>query len=184
MEGILPNVAPMTCPAMKWRGAPRKPRSLEERFLEKVGPSDPVTGCRLWLGAKGANGYGQIGLPRSPGRKGEMVPAHRVALELYLGRPLQDGMDVMHSCDNGLCVEPQHLSEGSRSHNMRDCVLRGRHRHAVLAGARNPQAKLTPDDVLAIRASSLSQKDLAARFGVSRAQVGRIARGERWVGVV
>lgn len=36
------------------------------------------------------------------------------------------GVDIMHSCDNRLCVNPAHLAIGTRSENMKDAYNKGR----------------------------------------------------------
>jgi len=51
------------------------------------------------------------------------------------------------------------------------------------SGELHPNAKLTADDVLVIRRlarQGVTQRDLASRFGVSRANVGYIVRREGW----
>jgi hypothetical protein len=56
----------------------------------------------------------------------------------------------------------------------------------VARGERSPTARLKVSDVLAIRAAAAAgdyHHDIAPRFGVSRAQVGRIVRRERWASV-
>lgn len=49
-----------------------------------------------------------------------------------------------------------------------------------LAGEFNGRAKITRDVVREIRASGLTQKELAEKFGISVSQVGSIRRGESW----
>lgn len=50
-------------------------------------------------------------------------------------------------------------------------------------GESNGQSKVTTDDVIEIRAlskSGISQKELAEKFNLSRANISRIIRRERW----
>ena len=51
------------------------------------------------------------------------------------------GRIMLHSCDNPLCINPDHLSWGTYSENTSQAVARGRHRNA----------KLSLNDVLIIR---------------------------------
>jgi hypothetical protein len=93
---------------------------LEERFWAKV---DKSGDCWLWTGATGGkDGYGKI----QRGRRGMgYLWAHRVAFDLEYGAiPL--GLQVLHRCDNPLCVRPEHLFLGTRSDNMRDAANKGR----------------------------------------------------------
>ena len=38
------------------------------------------------------------------------------------------GIDAMHSCDNRWCINPAHISAGTRSDNVNDAVKKGRWR--------------------------------------------------------
>ena len=67
------------------------------------------------------NGYGQLKSSVHSSRK-----AHRVLLELYLGRSIAEGKVVMHICDNKSCINPRHLKEGTQAENVRD-YLEKRH---------------------------------------------------------
>jgi len=105
------------------------------------------------------------------------VLAHRISYIEHHG-PIPDGLHVLHSCDNPPCINPDHLRVGTNDDNMRDRAERNR--HARLFGERNPRAKLTESDVLAIRLSSLPQKELAARYAVSQSNISVIKRRESW----
>lgn len=83
--------------------------------------------CIEYEGARTTKGYGQYTLP--VGRGKYIMLAHRVAYELAHG-PIPAGLQVMHTCDNPPCVNPEHLRVGTGSDNMRDCVEKGRHREA------------------------------------------------------
>lgn len=87
------------------------------RFMARVKINEQ-SGCWDWQGYV-QNGYGKFWF------KGTMMYAHRAAFEMTLGyRPKKL---VLHSCDNKLCVNPEHLREGDQRENMRECVERGRH---------------------------------------------------------
>ncbi len=92
-------------------------------------------GCIVWKGHVGAYApYGSVGLSFNKQRL--ITSAHRVALALHLGRPIENGMvvDHIHSCTS-LCVTPEHLEEVTPSENSRRAAknqtkiraCRGRH---------------------------------------------------------
>lgn len=81
---------------------------------------DEVTGCWNFIGCKDHKGYGRI---RVNYRHWQ---AHRYSLSLVLGRDIQPGKVVMHTCDNPACVNPSHLKEGTQRENMLDCISKGR----------------------------------------------------------
>jgi hypothetical protein len=91
--------------------------------------------CVEWGGSKDGSGYGQFR------RRGKNFRAHRDAWEQANGRPVPDGMFVLHKCDNRACINPDHLFLGTNKDNMADMVSKGRslHRH----GPKNPNAKLS-----------------------------------------
>ena len=96
-----------------------------ERFWSKVDIRGPDE-CWLWQGARHPDGYGRVG--------GQQ--AHRVALSLDLGRPIREGMCVLHSCDNRPCVNPMHLREGTNAENVQDRVRRNRSARGESHGTR------------------------------------------------
>lgn len=136
---------------------------------------DTNGGCWLWKGAAQPLGYGQIKVD------GRMSLAHRVSWELHRG-PIPEGICVLHRCDIPACVNPDHLFLGTRGDNNQDKYSKGR---AVnLSGENHWKAKLTAAQVKEIheqRAAGAKLSELAQRFGVHFATIGRIARGKAWV---
>lgn len=146
-------------------------------FWDRVDHTD-ANGCWTWTGPRNGNGYGTFG----PGR------AHRVAWELVNG-PIPDGLCVLHRCDNPPCVRPDHLWVGTRSENTQDMLQKGRHgawRHPerVARGERNSGARLTLEQVRAIRAEyatgTTSWTRLALKYGISKRAIGRVVQGTHW----
>lgn len=107
------------------RGRIRPRRSVEDRFWPKVEKS---AGCWLWRAAIDTTGYGVM---NAGGRK---AYAHRVSFELAHG-PIPDGLEVLHSCDVRPCVNPDHLSVGTRTDNMQDAKAKGRESGGPYRGA-------------------------------------------------
>jgi hypothetical protein len=139
----------------------RNRRSLEERFWSKVQRGE---GCWLWTGATvGKDGEKRGVFNRGHGRT--VGRAYRVAWELTNG-PIPDGAWVLHGCDNGLCVRPDHLHLGDVATNAREMVERGR----SARGERHSQTRLTDDTVRAMRArfdAGARILDVALEFGVN-----------------
>lgn len=124
----------------------------------KHGPGwheDPETGCWIWTGARNGDDYGVL-------RVGEKVRYTHVVFWEERNGPLPAGLQIDHLCKVHACCNPDHL----------DAVP---HRENIRRGAKT---KLTPLDVRAIRASSESTIEAAARYGIAPCSVSHI-RGER-----
>lgn len=158
----------------------RRPLTAES-FWARVDQSGGPDACWPWKGKRtpSRGGYGRL-YETGVGRARRELAAHRVALAFALGRPLQEGMEACHHCDNPPCCNPGpgHLYEGTKADNMRDMVERGR----SLAGERHRRRTLTADEVRAIRAQAGTRprKDLAAEFGVSGSAITLILNGTNW----
>lgn len=96
------------------------------------------------------------------------MAAHRVSWMISNGH-IPDGMCVCHKCDVRECVNPDHLFLGSNKDNSIDMARKGR-----------ANAKLTIDDVHAIRADDRMQKVIASHYMISGAQVSRIKTLKKW----
>jgi hypothetical protein len=131
---------------------------LLTRWRSKVDTSAGPDGCWPWKAAVAA-GYGTIRLgPRYLGMRG----AHVVSHELFNG-PVPKGLDVAHSCDNKLCVNPWHLSVQSKSRNTKDAVVRGQIKSGDMCARR-----VWPDaTVRFVQESWLSGAEVSRLFGMS-----------------
>lgn len=146
--------------------------TLLERFDAKfVRGSDAE--CWMWTaGLRG--GYGGIKVGRT------VRLAHRVAYELYIG-PIPEGLCVCHHCDVRTCVNPAHLFLGTNADNVVDRNFKNRQARGEKIG----RAKLTETKVLEIRAAEgLSQRRLAASYGVSLSLISYIRNGKSWAHVL
>lgn len=144
---------------------------IRSRFMKNVSP-EPNSGCWLWTASAGLRGYAQIGLGGAG--RGSRV-AHRVSYELFKG-PITKGMSICHSCDNRLCVNPDHLFEGTTNDNVQDAIAKKRNAF----GSRCGRSVLTDDAVRDIRSSSLGTVALAKKYGVSPAAVSKVKSGKSW----
>lgn len=147
--------------------------SLMQTFWQKVQKSD---GCWLWTGASlPPMGHGTI----RRGKKNYTV--HRLSWEIHRGH-IPDGLQVCHHCDVPKCVNPDHLFLGTQADNNRDRHMKGRTVMPNLKGQDHPSAKLTDDDVRAIRAAhhKIPAPKLAKQFGVSLQNIYQIQWRIRW----
>lgn len=89
------------------------------RFFEKV---EKKRGCWEWKYTRKATD----GPTRAIfGLKGKAIPAARLMWLITKGE-IPWNMWVLHKCDNGNCVNPDHLFLGTASDNVRDSVKKGR----------------------------------------------------------
>lgn len=140
---------------------------------------DPDTGCWNWTGWTNHRGYGRYNYSTDGGVL--HGSAHRLALELALGRPIAPGMNACHRCDNPPCCNGEHLFEGTTSENAIDSYTKDR--HLRMRGELNGHAKLKRSDlpaILAALAAGEFQKDVAKRYGVNQSQISRIKNGKAW----
>ena len=105
---------------------PDKARWTLAGLLARTGAAEPPyealeRPCRLWTGAKDADGYG---FAKHAGRQWR---THRLAYVLAHGPPIPGLLVyVTHRCDRPACVEPSHLALGTPTENSRDACQRGR----------------------------------------------------------
>jgi hypothetical protein len=150
-----------------------------ERLKSKV-EVDPDTGCWVWRASINTNGYGQIRF------RGRPAQAHRVSWILHHGEIPGDSnvygtLHVLHRCDRPLCVNPAHLFIGNQSDNAMDAVEKERWHHiGPRIGERHGRARLTEEDVRAIRTSLLPARELARRYGISPGAVQHILKRRSW----
>ena len=131
---------------------------LREKILERVKVTS--AGCWEWQGAKNDKGYGQVWDKES--RK--VVYCHRTMANA------PKGSVVLHSCDNPICCNPEHLKVGTQAENQADMAAKGRAHRGY---------KLSDESVLEIEASSESGVSLAKRYGVSQQTICDIRKGRR-----
>lgn len=142
------------------------------RFITKI----DIRGrdeCWPWMAVKLPNGYGQFWF------NGRMHNSHRMAL-VFSGIIIPNGFVVMHSCDNRICCNPNHLSPCRQIDNLADMKKKGR----SLRGERHKLAILTESQVREIRSSTLVAPRVAEKFGVSVATIHDIRQGLSWTHIL
>ena len=132
-------------------------------------------GCWRWCGGRDIKDYGIFFF------KGKTQFAHRVALLIYEKvKALTPGLQVRHSCRETSCVNPEHLSEGTRTQNAEDKVRDG----TALRGTRCHFSKLNWQKVYDIRKKAtegIKTKVLAMEYGVSSGTICSIVKKKSWV---
>jgi hypothetical protein len=154
--------------------------STVDRFFARVAP-EPNCGCWLWTGACTGSDKGRYGnLYGVIMHDGHAVAAHRWSYNQFVGQ-IPDGHIIRHKCDVSICVNPDHLTTGTYQQNSRDREDRNRRR--IQKGEDAPWSALTEADVIEIRnlaAVGVTDKELAARFGIAQGSIWHIKMGNRW----
>lgn len=140
---------------------------------------DEKTGC--WLLITKRKRYGNLRLNRT------WVSAHKASYLLFNG-PVEDGLQIRHTCHNVKCVNPEHLTLGTCKQNMEDKVKAGRQPR----GEKHGNAKLTQAQVDEIRRlwslndfgktrpKPYNYSVLGKMFGVSDFVIMRIIKRLNW----
>ncbi len=154
------------------------------RFWRKVNKDGPIPDqsnphykgleqCWEWTAGCFTAGYGMFTLNRTP------FLAHRASWTIHFG-DIPPKLRVLHRCDYVKCIRPEHLWLGTSDDNNKDKGEKGR----APRGVDNPEAKLSEENVLEIRAryaaGGTTLVALAAEFGVTFALIGCIVRRKIW----
>lgn len=125
--------------------------------------------CISWPFKLNVDGYAQCGF------RGQSIRVHRYVCQQVHGSAPK-GHHARHKCHNRACINPRHLHWGTPQENVADSFLAGRMSH----GVNRPEARLTDEAVREIRTSSLSDVELAKKFGVGRNTVFSARTGLSW----
>jgi hypothetical protein len=162
---------------MKFNKIPTPSLYDTARFLSKVefgGRNE----CWNWTSTTDGK-YGKMSVGESE------FKAHRIAFFIFNSRQPNLDLDICHSCDNTLCVNPAHLSEGTRSENLQDMVRKGRRVFNTPKGDRNPCVKLSDATIQEIRdryvPRVVTTRQLAKEYGVARSLIHRIVTNQQRV---
>jgi len=160
-------------------------------YVNVAGPDD----CWEWTGAKTArtnHGYFNIKLNGNY----KSIGAHKVSLMIQNITVPKD-MVVMHTCDNGSCVNPAHLKIGTYKDNTQDMMLKGRAKHFggkdKHKGETHPNSVITEDLARQIKSEIVISTNipgkkyrktnfskLAKKYNVSRELVQLIGDEKTW----
>ncbi len=155
-----------TMAAPSWVG-----KSVAERFWQRV-LKTPT--CWEWLGGvTGSARHGRFKI-------GQRTHAtHRWSWEVHNGSSPGE-MNVLHTCDVGWCVNPEHLYLGTAQDNVDDQHERMRVR---FPGAPSKISQADVADIKRLYASGVKQKQLAGDYGIGQPHVSKIVNTRRRAGL-
>lgn len=135
-------------------------------------------GCIVWSKSRTKAGYGQKALANTK------FYVHRLVCAIFYGEP-KSGMEVLHSCDNPPCFNPDHLSWGTRKQNVADMIAKGRNNIVPSRGEKHGMSKLTEEDVMEIRflhRRGFVLTDLAKIYLTTASNISLIVTNKHWKG--
>ena len=147
----------------------------EQRLEIMKGRCKPVHGCMVWTG--------YVDPKRGPiVRFGDEspTPARRAAWQIKRG-PLgyQQTVRMQADCEPD-CIEYTHMKLGRREDPAKGKHISVLHRQRIAQAHQVTRGKLDWEKVRVIRASTKSDAVMAEQFGVSKATIGQVRRGETW----
>jgi DNA-directed RNA polymerase subunit RPC12/RpoP len=92
-------------------------QDVEQRFWSKVDKTDD---CWFWTKGVGTDGYAKFWID------GRTIHASNMAWRLTHETEIPKGLIIMHTCDDTLCVRPDHLKLGTHKENTQDMIQKGR----------------------------------------------------------
>lgn len=107
--------------------------------------------------------------------KQKIVKPHRLVLEAFVGK-CPNGMECCHNDGNAFNNHLNNLRWDTPKNNHADKVKHG----TTNRGERCASAKLTLDQVNAIRKDDRIQRIIAEEYGVKQSLISRIKNGVRW----
>lgn len=149
------------------------------------------SGCIEWTGVRNNVGYGFIGFRNIDAITGEpakgdcgMMTTHRLAWMIHHKR-LPELRNINHTCHNKLCVNPDHLEEGTQEDKIlamaRDGVktgsYRGHLRGAYLHKQQSRTYKYTDTEIQWIRDATTDA--IVNRYGVTKQRAASMRYGFR-----
>lgn len=129
------------------------------------------SGCWEWYKCLGNAAYPQT----TEYETGLKLATHRLSYKIFIGEVPSEKF-VCHKCDNGLCINPDHLFLGTAQENMQDAKNKKR----LIKGGRK---KLTEEEVKGIKnyiKQGIKADHIAKIFNISIATVHDIKYRKTW----
>ena len=147
-------------------------------FIRRTKPYRNITYAgRILNPAHDKNGYPQVTIWIDGKKRAYLV--HRIIARTYMGER-KDGYTVNHKDGNKLNNNIENLEYVTNAENIEHAIKNGL--RADQRGTKNPQSKLTDDDVYKIRSllDTITQKEIGKMFGVKKPAIADIKHGRTW----
>lgn len=132
--------------------------------------------CWIWFDNKTKAGYGVLSVCKNKQQTNYL--AHRISYMIFNNLKEYQGF-ILHKCNNRLCINPEHLYDGTQKQNALDKIKD----NTMLRGEAIWAHKLTEEQVLEIRFNSecgYSQRRLAKIYKISRRSIQHIINNKTW----
>ncbi len=165
------NVKDVSYKLLKNENKPRSCGCSRKIWSDKIFLSniEKTEGCWTWKGVQNKGGYGRIGTKEIASRR---------SYKYFVGE-IPKGKQVCHTCDNRICVNPDHLFLGSIGDNMRDRTSKGRQ----AKGSMIDSSLLDEEKVLDIRKKRLSgmkYKDISKEYDIHWYAIRNVCKDFTW----
>lgn len=104
---------------------------FKDSFWDRV--DIQITGCWEWQGYVEVRDWGGYGEWSVGGHK--KMRAHRASWLYTYGSLPEPPLQLNHSCNNSICVRPDHLYVGTQYDNIQDQIICGTHSKAGKPGS-------------------------------------------------
>lgn len=128
-------------------------------------------GCWISTSHQNTNTKGYVRIRRSSFKSSKML-LHRYIYLIHNGELPEDKV-VMHTCDNRLCINPEHLRIGTQRDNVMDMISKGREKGCL------KRSRLTKEEIVSIREDTRTNSMIAEDYGISPSYVSRIKSRRR-----
>jgi group I intron endonuclease len=135
-----------------------------EYFLSRVKVNE--NGCWIFTGGLAGNGMAKVK------RAGKFVSFQRLSYEHYVGA-IPENHYVYRTCKDRACINPEHLKTGTKSDITKNMFNTG---YAHPRG----NVKLTEEQVIEIKKSTKSVKELSNLFKVNDGTIRKVLTGKTW----
>lgn len=141
----------------------KKDKSVYARLAKciSIGEKDQ---CWLW---KGGFPYPRLSL----GDKRRRQRAYRITYQMFKG-PISESDIACHVCDNPSCCNPDHIFIGTQKDNIQDCMRKNRRN--LPTNEKHWKARLTNDQIEAIRADTRLQREIASDYNTDQGYISHI----------